>query len=257
MSMQLKGKVALVTGAASGLGRAIVERFLKEGASVVALSRSEPQPDFSADAVLRFVPMTGDVRSSVDNERAVEVALERFGRLDAFVGNAGIYDNRKPLDSFTSNELDAAFNELFDVNVKGYMLGALAALPALRISRGSIIFSSSLSGAHAGFGGPLYVASKHAINGLTKQLALELSPHVRVNAVAAGYVPTGLRGVNSIGQGKNPKVPEAADLPLQVIGTPEDYASAYVFLASDACARIASGTILQLDGGAAVHGPRK
>ncbi|MBL0423041.1 SDR family oxidoreductase [Ramlibacter sp. AW1] len=120
-----------------------------------------------------------------------------------------------------------------------------------------MIFTSSVSGSHAGFGGPLYVAAKHAVNGLTKQLAFELAPDIRVNAVAPGYVPTGLRGLQALGQQANPVAPAAADLPLQAIGTPEDYAGAYVFLASDACARTATGTVMTLDGGASVRGPRK
>ena len=198
----------------------------------------------------------GDVRSLADNQRAVELAESHFGRLDVLVANAGVYDNRRPFLSFSATELDAAFDEIFAVNVKGYMLAARAAAEALARNRGSIIFTSSISGKHAGFGGALYVSAKHAINGLTKQLALELAPGVRVNAVAPGYAPTGLRGLESLGQDKNPTGPTPNDLPLQVIATPEDYAWAYVFLASDAAAHTATGSILALDGGTAIRGPR-
>jgi NAD(P)-dependent dehydrogenase (short-subunit alcohol dehydrogenase family) len=256
MSGQLNGKVAVVTGAASGIGRAVAERFLAEGASVVGFDRGGLRLD-AHDAAARHVFIAGDVRSSQDNEKAVRLAITRFGRLDVFVANAGIYDDRQALRSFTPADLDVAFDELFGINVKGYMLGALAAAPELARTRGSIIFTSSVSGAHAGFGGALYVSAKHAINGLTKQLALELSPEIRVNAVAPGYVPTGLRGLDSLGSQKITSAPAQADLPLQVIGSADDYASAYVFLASDACSRIATGTVLQLDGGTAIRGPRK
>lgn len=255
MSRQLENKVAIITGAASGIGRAVALRFLAEGARVVGFDRVATHlggDHGEAD----YACIAGDVRSAPDNRRAVDLALSRFGQLDVFVANAGIYDNRRPLRAFTPAELDAAFDELFGINVKGYLLGALTAVPALTRSRGSIIFTSSVSGTHAGFGGPLYVAAKHAVNGLTRQLALELAPHIRVNAVAPGYVPTGLRGIESLGQPANTAGPAAADLPLQAIGTPEDYAWAYVFLASDACARTATGTVLALDGGAAVRGPR-
>lgn len=255
MSAQLEGKTALITGAASGIGRAVASRFLAEGARVVAIDRLalEPASDLHADDL---VAVAGDVRSAADNARAVQVALDRFGQLDIFVGNAGLYDNRRTFTSFSAAELDAAFDELFEVNVKGYLLGAHASAEALARSRGCMVFTSSISGEHAGFGGALYVAAKHAVNGLTKQLALELAPHVRVNAVAPGYVPTGLRGLDSLNQTAAASGPNAAQMPLHVLPTADDIASAYVYLASDACARTATGTVLALDGGAAIRGPR-
>ena len=255
MSIQLAGKTALVTGAASGIGRAVAARFLAEGANVVAFDRVAAPPG-NGVPLGSFDSIVGDVRSADDNRRAVDLALSRFGRLDVFVGNAGLYDNRRTLRSFTAAELDAAFDELFAVNVKGYLLGALAAADALAKARGCILFTSSVSGTHAGFGGPLYVAAKHAVNGLTKQLALELAPDIRVNAVAPGYVPTGLRGLDSLGQEASTTGPMPSQVPLQVLPSADDFAGAYVFLASDACSRTATGTILALDGGAAVRGPR-
>lgn len=255
MSLQLAGKTALITGAASGIGHAVAARFLFEGANVVAFDRvaSSPGSDFASGS---FASIVGDVRSAEDNRRAVDLALSRFGRLDIFVGNAGLYDNRRALRTFSATELDAAFDELFAVNVKGYLLGALAAADALAKARGCILFTSSVSGTHAGFGGPLYVAAKHAVNGLTKQLSLELAPDIRVNAVAPGYVPTGLRGLDSLGQEASTTGPGSSQVPLQVLPSADDLAGAYVFLASDACSRTATGTILALDGGAAVRGPR-
>ncbi len=255
MARSLDSKVAIVTGAASGIGRAVVLRFLEEGARVVGFDRAATQVG-AAQGGANYVSAQGDVRRAADNERAVALALERYGRLDVFVGNAGVYDNRRAFRSYTARELDAAFDELFGIDVKGYMLGALAAADALARARGSIVFTSSVSGTHAGFGGALYVAAKHAVNGLTKQLALELAPDIRVNAVAPGYVPTGLRGLEALGQAASTGGPKPTDLPLQAIAQPEDFAWAYVFLASDASARIATGTVLGLDGGAAIRGPR-
>ncbi len=255
MSLQLEGRTALVTGSASGIGRAVVQRFLSEGANVVGFDRVETRIEGS-DGAARFACIVGDVRSAADNQRTVDATVSRFGGLDVLIANAGIYDNRRALRTFSPTELDAAFDELFAVNVKGYMLAALAAAGVLAKARGCIIFTSSVSGSHAGFGGPLYVAAKHAVNGLTKQLALELAPEIRVNAVAPGYVPTGLRGIECLGQETLTTGPEPRQLPLQAIATADDYTGAYVFLASEACSRSATGTILALDGGASVRGPR-
>lgn len=255
MAGKLENKVALITGGATGLGCAVAARFLDEGAQVVVLDRAHCNLAASGAGSDRFASITGDVRSRRDNESAVETALKRFGKLDVFVGNAGIYDNRRPFAAFELTELDAAFDELFSINVKGYMLGALAALPALSSSRGCIIFTCSVSGEHCGFGGALYVASKHAVAGLTKQLAYELAPNVRVNAVAPGYAPTELRGLESLRQVKSSTGPEAKSLPLKSIASPADYAEAYVLLASDVGARLATGTVLSVDGGLSLRGP--
>jgi len=254
MSLELEGKVALITGSASGIGRAVATRFLAEGARVIGFDRVDTS--FEAANAEHAFACRGDVRSAADNQRAVDLALDRFGRLDIFVGNAGLYDNRRAFTSFSAAELDAAFDELFAVNVKGYLLGARAATEALAEARGCIVFTSSVSGSRAGFGGALYVAAKHAVNGLTKQLALELAPDIRVNAVAPGYVPTGLRGLESLGQGRNLAAPIESQLLLQAFSSSDDYAGAYVFLASEVSARTATGTILDLDGGTALRGPR-
>lgn len=254
MARELDGKVALITGSASGIGRAVAQRFVDEGARVVGLDRHETV--LRADAGSSCLSTIGDVRLPQSNQAAVDLAVSRFGRLDIFVGNAGIYDNRRAFRSYTAEELDAAFDELIGIDVKGYILGASCAAPALAAARGCIIFTSSVSGTHPGFGGALYVAAKHAINGLTRQLALELAPEIRVNAVAPGYVPTDLRGIDSIGQERYAGGPAAADLPLQAIAEADDYAAAYVFLASSVSARIATGSVLALDGGASLKGRR-
>jgi len=251
-----------VTGGATGLGRAIVRRFLAEGASVAVLQRTEERA-----AALRketagspVVVTTGDARSLEDNERAVADAVKAFGGLDCFVGNAGIYDGRLALGDYPRDKLSASFDELFATNVRGYLLGTYAALPHLRRSRGTVVFSASVSSVAAGWGGVLYVAAKHAIVGLTKQLAFELAPEVRVNAVAAGYVATRLRGLATLEQGESKAgrtEDPAARLPLRTTPTADDYADLYVMLASQASRATLTGSVLLADGGASLWGPTR
>lgn len=246
-------RAVLVTGAAGGIGRAVALRFLRDGAGVVGLDRAPPP---AGDALLAhpgFRLALGDVREEADNMQAMALALGEFGRLDVFVGNAGVYDARRPAEAYAPGEAARAFDEVFAVNVKGCLLGALAAREALARVRGTVIFTASISSHAAGFGGAIYVAAKHAVAGLTRQLAFEWAPEIRVNAVAPGYVPTGLTSVGGAASDAPP--PRAEDRPLGVHAMPEDVAEAYAFLASEAGARLATGTMLTLDGGSSLFGP--
>ena len=252
----LDNKVALVTGGGSGLGRAIVQRFIADGAKVGVLELSaeraaELERAFDKN---KLTVTVGNVTSAADNQKAVGNVRTRFGRLDVFVGNAGIYDNRATLAQLPMDKLGPAFDELFGVNVKGYMLGARAALDELKRARGTILFTASISSYAPGFGGALYITAKHAITGLTKQLALELAPEICVNAIAPGYIPTQLAGLSSLGQGRSTTGPSAERLPLNHVPSPDDYAPFYALLASDA-GRIASGAVFPLDHGLAATGP--
>jgi cis-2,3-dihydrobiphenyl-2,3-diol dehydrogenase len=256
----LDGEVALITGGASGLGRAIVQRFLEEGARVAVLDRAADRlAALHKEAPDSIEVVAGDVRSLADNQRAVEACVARFGKLDCAVGNAGIWDYSTSLDALPAEQIDAAFDELFHVNVKGYLLLAKAALPALVRSSGALIFTVSNAGFDPAGGGPLYTASKHAVVGLIRQLAYELAPSVRVNGVAPGPIETDLRGPNSLGQadrsiGSLDMSAFAPNLPLNRVPEPADYAGGYVFLASRRDSRPATGGVLSLDGGIAVRG---
>lgn len=240
----LDGMVALITGGGSGLGRAVAGRYVAEGARVAVLDRSEQRLDALCSELPGVVTIQGEVASLEDNQRAVASAIGSFGRLDIFVGNAGIYDNMVSLKDIPADRLSDAFDELFGVNVKGYLLGAKASLTELERTGGCIIFTASVSGLQAGYGGALYVPAKHAVVGLTRQLAHELAPAIRVNAVAPGGVSTNLAGITSLDQ--HPSLGGARRAALR---DPNDYAGLYVLLASAENSGVLTGTILAPDTG--------
>src|SRR5690606_1850994 len=143
----LSGEVALVTGGASGLGRAIVDRLVVEGARVVVIDKSR---NWLNEIERRFgdtvAAIVGYVTSLADNKAAVALAVERFGKLDCAIGNAGIWDYSVTLDDTPDEQIESAFDELIGVNVKGYVLLAKAALPALVRSSGSLVYTVSNAG---------------------------------------------------------------------------------------------------------------
>lgn len=175
---RLDGEVILITGGASGLGRGILDRFVEEGGQIAVLDRSaERLTALQRDHRDRVEALAGDVRALADNERAVAACVARFGKLDVAIGNAGIWDYNRSLDALPSESVDAAFDEVFHINVKGCLHLAKAALPWLVRSSGSIIFTVSNAGFGPAGGGPLYTASKHAVVGLIHELAYELEGH--------------------------------------------------------------------------------
>ncbi|HYL59754.1 MAG TPA: 3-(cis-5,6-dihydroxycyclohexa-1,3-dien-1-yl)propanoate dehydrogenase, partial [Candidatus Acidoferrales bacterium] len=257
----LEGKVALVTGGASGLGRAIVERFIEEGARVAVLDRSRERSDELATRLgANVAAVVGDVTALADNRRAVAEAVARFGRLDCFVGNAGIWDFSVSLADLPDDRIGSAFDELFGINVKGYLLGAKAAYRELAKTRGSIIYTVSNAGFYPCGGGPLYTASKHAVVGLIRQLAYELAPKIRVNGVAPGAIPTDLRGPRSLEMAERSiaavplKEMVERGLPLGKLPTPRDYTGSYVLLASSENSSTATGGVIICEGGIGVRG---
>jgi NAD(P)-dependent dehydrogenase (short-subunit alcohol dehydrogenase family) len=257
----LEGKVALVTGGASGLGRAIVERFLEEGARVAILDRSRERSEDLAKRLGSNVAATiGDVTVLADNQRAVADTVKRFGRLDCFVGNAGIWDFNMSLVDLPDDRIGEAFDELFGVNVKGYLLGAKAAYRELAKARGCIIYTVSNAGFYPCGGGPLYTASKHSVVGLIRQLAYELAPKIRVNGVAPGAIPTDLRGPRSLEMAERSiaavplKEMVESGLPLGKLPQPRDYTGSYVLLASAENSSTATGGVIICEGGIGIRG---
>ena len=254
----LENQVAIVTGGGSGIGLAVVERFVAEGARVGVLERDATRlaaiKERFSDA--EVVARVGDVTSLDDNEALVQTVLDQYGHLDAFVGNAGIWDYMTTLQAQPRERLDAIFDELFAVNVKGYVFGARAAAAALRESRGSLIFTASSSSFYTGGGGPLYIASKHAVLGLVRALAAELAPDVRVNGVAPGGTLTNLAGsaAADMSESRMADVPDVEQLisgmtPLGFASNPEQHAGIYVLLASRANSAYVTGTVISSDGG--------
>jgi cis-2,3-dihydrobiphenyl-2,3-diol dehydrogenase len=257
----LEEQTALITGGASGLGAAIVDRFIEEGANVAVLDRSaEGCAALEERYGERIVCATGDVRSYEDNEAAVAAAVERFGGLDAAIGNAGIWDYNVTLVDLPAEKLSETFDELFRVNVLGYMMLAKAALKPLVQSKGSMTFTVSNAGFWPSGGGMLYTGTKHAVVGMIRQLAFELAPHVRVNGVAPGAISTSLKGPASLGMearkfpGESMSQNAAGFVPLGQMPTPAEYAGGYVFFSSRRDNVPATGAVLNHDGGFGVRG---
>jgi NAD(P)-dependent dehydrogenase (short-subunit alcohol dehydrogenase family) len=170
---QFDGQVALVTGGGSGIGRAVVARFVEEGARVGVMERVAARADeLRSEFGEAVIGIAGDVAQLADNKRAVAETVRAFGRLDVFIGNAGVFDVWTALADFPEDKLGDAFDELFAVNVKGCLFGAKAALAELQKTAGSMIFTASVAGLNSGGGGAIYTASKHAVVGLIRELAV-------------------------------------------------------------------------------------
>jgi len=265
----LEGYVALVTGGGSGIGAAVAQRFVTEGASVVVMGRDQAKLDAvvktSAEPE-RMSTFAGDVRSAEDLARAVANTVDRFGRLDTLVPNAGLWDFQRQLTRLSAEHLSASFDEVFAVNVKGYLLAAHAAWPELVKTRGSIVMTLSNASFYVNGGGPVYTASKHACLGLMKELAYELAPKVRVNGVACGGMNTDLRGPESLDLSgrsiassfaKRDATAPPPPIPLHDSSTdPRDFTGPYVLLASREQSGPVTGHAISVDGGMGVRGFR-
>ncbi len=256
MVNELAGKVAIVTGGASGIGRGTVEKFLAEGARVVIadVEADSGQALASALGADTFFQRT-DVSDPGQVEALVAAAVQRFGRLDIMVNNAGVSGTMHR--RFLEDDL-ADFHRIMAVNVLGVMAGTRDAARHMSANGGgSIINMTSIGGIQAGGGVMTYRASKAAVIQFTKSAAIELAYYeVRVNAIAPGNIPTPLLKTSKVDM--DPEQLERyeagiretmrSDRPLKREGTAEDIAEAALYFAGDR-SRYVTGTVLPVDGG--------
>ena len=242
----LTGKVALVTGARRGLGRAIAVALAEAGADVVGLGPN-PMPE-TAEAVAAtgrgFSEVIVDLGDTVEIEAAVAEASARFGRIDILVNNAGIIRRADLLD-YSEADWDA----VMDVNVRSLFFLSQAAARIMIGGRmaGRIINVASLLSFQGGIRVPAYTASKHAVAGLTRALANELAPHgITVNAIAPGYMVTD--NTEALRNDPERSAQLLARIPLGRFGEPDEIATAVLFLAAPASAYV-TGAIISVDGG--------
>ncbi len=240
-------KVALVTGAAKGIGRAITQAFADDGWKVVAVDREagtlEELAQRHGDSL---VVIADDISGRAANQRVVASALEHFGRLDAAVGNAGI-NLEKSIDETTEEEID----ELIAVNIKALIYLAQAVHGPLAETAGSFTVVASKTGLVAQLGTPVYNATKGAAVQLARGLALDWArENVRVNALCPGIVDTPMldRFIDSAPDPKQARREFAQQQPLGRLASPEECASVALFLSSPA-ASFVTGVALPVDGG--------
>jgi 3-oxoacyl-[acyl-carrier protein] reductase len=243
--LRLSGKIAVVTGGGSGFGAGICRRFAAEGARLVLV---DVRPDEAA-AVAREIDavfVEGDVATDVDARRMVRTAVDRFGRLDVLVNNAGV---PQPPTSIVDTT-EAAFDRLMAVNAKAIFLAAKHAVPIMRAQGGGVVLNTvSVAAIRPRPHLAAYNASKGAALVLTRSLAIELAPdNIRVNAVCPGPGDTPMLATFVGGESEADRQAFLSTIPLGRLCTPADIAEAMVFLASDEAGFI-TGAVLEVDGG--------
>jgi 3-oxoacyl-[acyl-carrier protein] reductase len=248
----LRGRVAIVTGGARGIGRATVLRLAEAGADVVInYARNEEAAEEVAHRAREFgvraLPLRADV-SGVDQAAAlVDRTVEQFGKVDLLVANAGIWEGA-PVEELS----EAVWDRVIDANLKGTWAACRAVVPFMKKQRrGGIVIVSSTAGQRGEAGYSNYAASKGGQISFTKALAVELAPEIRVNSVAPGWVDTDLN--NEVFGDKQFKQKIVDGIPLQRVASADDVALSIVFLASDWAGHI-TGEILNVNGGAVLCG---
>jgi len=243
------GKVAVITGGTSGIGKAAAIALAQAGANVVVAGRRQAE----GEETIRQIQAIGgdgffvvtDVSKEADVQALIEKTMARYGRLDIAFNNAGVDQEATPLPEQT----EATYDRIMDINVKGVWLSLKHEIPAmLKNGGGAIVNTTSGLGLVGAVGVPIYVASKHAVEGLTKSVALEYAKQgIRVNAVSPGLIQTEMldRTVQT-----NTELMEyfKTTLPMGRIGTPQEVVNAVLWLCSDASSFV-TGHSLTVDGG--------
>jgi NAD(P)-dependent dehydrogenase (short-subunit alcohol dehydrogenase family) len=241
---ELDGKVAVITGAGSGMAKAAVKIFVREGAQVVAADISGAEKDTAAEVGAGVLPVHCDVTSEADVEATMRAAVEEFGRLDAVLNVAGIAEGVMLTDVTMDH-----YDRTMDVDLRGVLLGMKHGIRTMLELKngGSIVNWSSIGGLNASMATSMYGAAKAGVISLTKTAAVEYGrKNIRVNAVCPGYVKTEIMGASL------DMMPTAAELtPMRRLGQPHEIAEVAAFLASDR-ASFVSGAVIPVDGGRSV-----
>ncbi len=253
--MEFTGKVALITGGGGGIGRAAAIAFARAGARVMVVDRDTTAAENSvaaagAAAAVEVRSLSADVSRATDVRGYVRATLDAWGRIDCFFNNAGIEGVLAPIQEYDEAEFDA----VIAVNLKGVFLGLRHVLPVMvEQGAGAVVNTASVAGLFGGPGMPAYVASKHAVLGLTKVASTDVARHgVRVNAICPGPVET--RMMRSLEQQRNHADPASvhsgisAGIPTGRYTMPEEIANTVLFLCSDLAANL-TGTHIVVDGG--------
>jgi NAD(P)-dependent dehydrogenase (short-subunit alcohol dehydrogenase family) len=249
---QFKGKVALITGGSAGIGRAAAVAFAREGAKVVVASRRQKESEETLDLVRQagseglFVQT--DVSKSKDVKTMVEKTIDKYGRLDFAFNNAGVLLEGQETNQNGNEEI---FDQIMDINVKGVWLSMQYEIPELLKTGGAIVNTSSILGTIGAPGAPIYVASKHAVIGLTKATALKFAKQgIRVNAVAPAAIETDM--YHGFAKDEKARAQFAALHPIGRAGEPEEVAGAVIWLCSPSASFVTGQTLL-IDGGYTVQ----
>ena len=245
-NQEFSGKVALVAGGTSGIGKATAIELARAGAKVVLTGRREKEGAQVAAEIKKLggdaAFVRADVAKDADVKAMVDFTVEKFGRLDIAINNAGV-EWKGPLDQAT----EAEYRRIFDINVWGVLNSMRHEIPVMLKNRGGAIVNTSSVAGHVGLPQiSVYIASKHAVEGLTKSVALEFAKqNIRINAVAPGVIATEMFD-RFAGDELRDQITEIT--PVGRVGSAEEIAAAILYLASDA-ARFTTGTSLVVDGG--------